>query len=132
MPGAANREGNRLSRWKQQRLEILRAIQYVDDVDLLSADAIEDQVVGVDAAANAVVFVAGDQGIALRKFGKCFAMIQELVNESCGAVGVVRSDVVGNRDQVVYRRVGDENLHGGVGDFFPRRIRGSFRTVSMG
>ena len=51
-------------------------MQDVDHVDLLSSYTIEDQVIGVDAAADAVVFVARYQRVALREFGKRFATIQ--------------------------------------------------------
>jgi hypothetical protein len=48
----------RSSRWEQQHLVVLRTIQDMDHVDLLSSDAIEDQVIGVNAAANAVVLIS--------------------------------------------------------------------------
>jgi hypothetical protein len=89
---------------KQQCLVISSAVQDVDDFDEARSDPVEDQIVRVDTPADAVGFKAGNERMAERQFGEGLTVIQQFLDEACGAPRIVWPDVVSNSDEIALRR----------------------------
>jgi len=89
-------------------------VKNVDDFDEVRSDPIEDQIVRVNAPADAVAFKAGNERMAERQFGECLTVIQQFLDKACGAPGIVRPDVVSNSDEIALRRSRNDNFHTGA------------------
>ena len=66
MPGASgtgfSTAGTGSRRTEQQRFDVPCALQDVDDLDLFRLQAVKNQIIALDAAANPVALVGGNNG----------------------------------------------------------------------
>jgi hypothetical protein len=106
---------------KQQYLVVPSAVKDVDDFDEVRSDPIEDQIVRVNAPADAVAFKAGNERMAERQFGEGLTVIQQFLDKACGAPGIMRPDVVSNSDEIALRRSRNDDFHTGAQSFPARR-----------
>jgi hypothetical protein len=106
---------------KQKCLVVQSAVQDVDDFDEARSDPVEDQIVRVNAPADAVAFKAGNERMAERQFGEGLTVIQQFLDKACGAPGIVRPDVVSNSDEIAFRRSRNDDFHTGAQSFPARR-----------
>ena len=79
---------------------------------MVGLDPIEDQICAVDAASDAMAFVARDQRKALRSLADPAGCSHKLGNEGSRPNRTVSRDVVADLLKVVERLCGQDDLHG--------------------
>jgi hypothetical protein len=114
-------DGSRSVVRKQQCLVVPCAVQDVNDFDEARSDPVEDQIVGVDTPADAVMFKARNERMAERQVCEGLTVIQQFLDKACGASGIVRPDVISNSDEIALRGSRNDDYHTGVQVFPARR-----------
>jgi single-strand DNA-binding protein len=90
--------------WKQDRLDVHRAIQHMQDNGPALSNAIEDQIPAMHPTANAMMFVPWDDRPGLRHVREFQAAAGKLPHETQGPRRIVLSDVVTDRLKVSFCR----------------------------
>ncbi len=99
---------------KEDDLVVLRAVQNMEDIDLILADTLEDQVVSVRVATNTACLISRHERKRLRHFLKSAAPIDQLFDETDGALGIVVGDVVTDTREIGNGLLRENDDHGSL------------------
>ena len=100
-----------LALWEQQGFIVHRAIQHMQHVNRFDPYPIENEVVAMHAAADSVVFMAGDKLKPLRHVGKPFATLPQFPHKANRPYGVGGGDYVAYAFKIGLGLIGNNNDH---------------------
>ena len=96
---------------KKNLFIVLRAAEYVQNLDNVSGNPIEDQLVPIGSSPCAAVFVPGNQCERFRHCAKFMAARLELGHECLGPLRIIGLDVPADCDEIGDGRLGQDDDH---------------------